>query len=154
MQVRAGLRVLFEDTLPLGGAPTQSVTADVAPVSRAAAARGITGLFRADGISTVAGRAALLPRRLVSEETVEEATTAGALAVLVDGRLPAGAFSLDVPVGVPVVGLPAQLVGEIRAMLAAGVRSPSRSAPSTSRRTMRVARLRRSPRTGWPSGAA
>ena len=121
VQVRAGLRVLFEDTLPLGGAPTESVTADVAPVSRAAAAKGITGLFRADGISTVAGRAALLPRRLVSEETVEEATTAGAVAVLVDGRLPAGAFSLDVPVGVPVVGLPAQLVGEIRAMLAAGV---------------------------------
>ena len=121
VQVRAGLRVLFEDTLPLGGAPTESVTADVAPVSRASAARGITGLFRADGISTVAGRAALLPRRLVSEETVEEATTAGAVAVLVDGRLPAGAFSLDVPVGVPVVGLPAQLVGEVRAMLAAGV---------------------------------
>ncbi len=121
VQVRAGLRVLFEDTLPLGGAPTRSVTADVAPVNRAAASRGIAGLFRADGISTVAGRAALLPRNLVSEETVEEATTAGAVAVLVDGRLPAGAFSLDVPVGVPVVGLPPQLVGEIRAMLAAGV---------------------------------
>ena len=121
VQVRAGLRVLFEDTLPLGGAPTRSVTADVTTVTRAAAAQGVAGLFDAEGFSTVAGRAALLPRGLLSEGTVEEATTAGAVVVLVDGRLPAGAFSLDVPVGVPVVGLPAQLVGVVRAMLAAGV---------------------------------
>jgi subtilisin family serine protease len=120
VQVRAGLRVLFEDTLPLGGAPTRTVTAQVAPVTRAAAAQGIAGLFEG-GISTVAGRAALLPRGLLTEETVEEATTAGAVVVLVDGRLPAGAFSLDVPIGVPVVGLPDQLVGVVRAMLAAGV---------------------------------
>jgi subtilisin family serine protease len=121
VQIRAGLRVLFEDTLPLGGAPTRSVTAEVVPVTRTAAAQGIAGLFDARGISAVAGRAALLPRGLVSEETVEEATTAGAVVVLVDGRLPAGAFSLDVPIGVPVVGLPDQLVGVVRAMLAAGV---------------------------------
>jgi minor extracellular serine protease Vpr len=121
VQVRAGLRVLFEDTLPLGGAPTRSVTAEVVPVTRAAATQGIAGLFDAGGISTVAGRAALLPRGLASEETVEEATTAGAVVVLVDGRLPAGAFSLDVPIGVPVVGLPDQLVGLVRAMIAAGV---------------------------------
>jgi subtilisin family serine protease len=121
VQVRAGLRVLFEDTLPLGGAPTRSVTAEVVPVTRAAAAQGLAGLFDARGISAVAGRAALLPRGLVSEETVEEATTAGAVVVLVDGRLPAGAFSLDVPTGVPVVGLPDQLVGVVRAMLAGGV---------------------------------
>jgi subtilisin family serine protease len=52
---------------------------------------------------------------------VEEATAAGALSVLVDGPLPAGAFSLDVPAGVPVVGLAPDLVAEIRALLAAGV---------------------------------
>ena len=121
VQVRAGLRVLFEDALPLGGAPGSTVTASVVPISRAAAARGIAGFFAEDGTSTVAGRAALLPRGRLSEETVEEATTAGAPMVLVDGRLPAGAFSLDVPVGVPVAGLPGELVREIRSMLAAGI---------------------------------
>ena len=52
---------------------------------------------------------------------MEEATAAGALTVLVDGLLPAGAFSLDVPAGVPVVELPPGLVKEIRAFLGAGV---------------------------------
>ena len=113
--------MLFEDALPLGGAPAETVTADVVPVTRAAAAKGIVGLFDADGVSTIAGRAALLPRGALSEEAVEEATTAGAVAVLVDGPLPAGAFSLDVPAGVPVVGLPQRLVKEIRSLVAAGV---------------------------------
>jgi hypothetical protein len=63
----------------------------------------------------------LLPRSALSDDTVEEATSAGALSVLVDGPLPAGAFSLDVPAGVPVVGLASDVVAEIRAMLAAGV---------------------------------
>ena len=121
VHIRAGLRVLFESARPLGGAPTDTVTAGVVPVTRVAAAKGISGLFRDDGVSTVAGRAVLLPRGVLSEETVEEATAAGAVAVLVDGPLPAGAFSLDVPVGVSVVGLPAGLVGEIRALLAAGI---------------------------------
>lgn len=121
VHVRAGLRVLFEDVLPLGGAPAGTVTAGVVLVNRATAAQGISGLFSADGVSAVAGHAALLPRGVLSEDTVEEATSAGALAVLVDGQLPAGAFSLDVPAGVPVVGLADDLVREIRALLAAGV---------------------------------
>jgi subtilisin family serine protease len=121
VHVRAGLRVLFASRLPLGGAPTETVTAEVVPVSRAAAAQGTAGHFGPDGLSLVAGRAPLLPRGVLSEETIEEATSAGAIAVLVDGRLPAGAFSLDVPEGVPVVGLPEALVKEVRAMLAAGI---------------------------------
>jgi minor extracellular serine protease Vpr len=121
VHVRAGLRVLFDSRLPLGGAPTETVTAEVVPVSRAAAAQGTPGHFGPDGLSRVAGRAPLLPRGVLSEETIEEATSAGAIAVLVHGRLPAGAFSLDVPEGVPVVGLPETLVREIRAMLAAGI---------------------------------
>ena len=119
--VRAGLRVLFEGSLPLGGAPRETVTADALPVTRAMAARGIAGLFAQKGVSMVAGRAVLLPRGLLSEETVEESTTAGAVAVLVDGRLPAGAFSLDVPLGVPVVGLPTELVKVMRSLIAAGI---------------------------------
>ncbi|HLG09963.1 MAG TPA: S8 family serine peptidase [Gaiellaceae bacterium] len=121
VHVRAGLRVLFEGALPLGGAPSVTVTAGVVLVNRATAAKGISGLFSAGGVSSVAGHAVLLPRGVLSEDTVEEATSAGALAVLVDGALPAGAFSLDVPAGVPVVGLADGLVREIRALLAAGV---------------------------------
>ena len=121
VHVRAGLRVLFEGALPLGGAPSVTVTAGVVLVNRATAAKGISGLFGAGGVSSVAGHAVLLPRGVLSEDTVEEATSAGALAVLVDGALPAGAFSLDVPAGVPVVGLADGLVREIRALLAAGV---------------------------------
>jgi minor extracellular serine protease Vpr len=121
VHVRGGLRVLFEGPLPLGGAPTHTVAALTVPITRGQAARGIAGFFDADGVSAVAGRAALLPAGLLSEETIEEATTAGAVSVLVDGRLPAGAYSLDVPTGVPVVGLPAPLVEEVRTMLAAGV---------------------------------
>jgi subtilisin family serine protease len=118
--VRAGLRVLYEEDVPLGGAPTDTVTADVVLVDRRTASRGIAGLFP-DGVSSVAGHAVLLPRAALSDDTVEEATSAGALSVLVDGPLPAGAFSLDVPAGVPVVGLADGIVAEIRAMLAAGV---------------------------------
>jgi minor extracellular serine protease Vpr len=121
VHVRAGLRVLYEDDVPLGGAPTETVTAGVVVVDRRTASRGIAGLFSDEGVSAVAGRAVLLPRAALSDDTVEEATSAGALSVLVDGPLPAGAFSLDVPGGVPVVGLEHGVVAEIRAMLAAGV---------------------------------
>jgi minor extracellular serine protease Vpr len=120
VHVRAGLRVLYEEDVPLGGAPSDTVTADVVIVDRPTASRGIRGLF-ADGVSTVAGRTVLLPRAALSDDTVEEATAAGALAVVVDGPLPAGAFSLDVPPGVPVVGLASDVVAEMRAMLASGI---------------------------------
>jgi len=121
VHLRAGLRVLFDDAVPLGGAPSKAVTASVEVVTRRAVERGIAGLFGDDGLSTVSGRAALLPRGVLSEESVDEATAAGALAVVVDGPLPAGAFSLDVPSGIPVVGLPRPLVREIRALLASGI---------------------------------
>jgi subtilisin family serine protease len=121
VQLRAGLRVLLEGEVPLGGAPTRTVTAPVVIVPRAAAAKGISGLVGGDGISSVAGRAALLPRGALSDEAVSEATSAGASVVLVDGVLPAGAFSLDVPRGVPVVGLPDTIAREVRALLAAGI---------------------------------
>jgi hypothetical protein len=121
VMIRAGLRVLFEDDVPLGGAPSKTVTADVAPVTRRTAASGIEALFSDGGMSDVAGRAVLVPRGALSDETVEESTSAGALAVLVDGALPAGAFSLDVPPGVPVVGLTGKVVAEMRALIASGI---------------------------------
>ena len=118
--VRAGLRVLYEDDVPLGGAPSRTVTAGVVLVDRRTAAKGIDALFP-EGMSDVAGHAVLLPRSALSEDTVDEATSAGALAVLVDGALPAGAFSLDVPPGVPVVGLEEGVVSEVRSLLAEGI---------------------------------
>ena len=121
VQLRAGLRVLFEGVLPLGGAPTETVTAMLAPVARSAVSRGIGGYFDERGESTVAGKAAFLPRGSLSDEAVEEAASAGARAVLVDGPLPAGAFSLDVPIGVPVVGLPLELARSARALEASGI---------------------------------
>jgi minor extracellular serine protease Vpr len=121
VHVRAGLRVVYEGDVPLGGAPSGTVVADVVLVDRRTASGGIDALFSDEGVSTVAGHAVLLPRGALSEDTVEETTSAGALAVLVDGALPAGAFSLDVPPGVPVVGLPTGVVAEIRALLAAGI---------------------------------
>jgi minor extracellular serine protease Vpr len=121
VHVAAGLRVLFDGEVPLGGAPTWTVTAPVVAVTRIAEARGIAGLFGADRMSAVAGRAALLPRGALSDETVDEAASAGALAVLVEGALPAGAFSLDVPAGIPVVGLPEQLTAQIRELSAEGI---------------------------------
>jgi minor extracellular serine protease Vpr len=122
VHVRAGLRVLFDSVLPLGGAPTQTVTSDVVPVSRATGARGVRGFFDEDGMSTVAGSAVLLARGGLSDESVEEAASAGARSVLVDGPLPAGAFSLDVPSGVPVVGLPTGLARSVRSLHASGIR--------------------------------
>jgi minor extracellular serine protease Vpr len=117
VRVRAGLRVLYEGVVPLGGAPADTVTAPVAFVGRPRFSKGIPGLFTRKGMSIVAGRTVLLPRAALSGESVENAASAGALAVLVDGPLPAGAFSLDVPPGVPVVGLPAGVAGEIRSLL-------------------------------------
>jgi minor extracellular serine protease Vpr len=121
VMIRAGLRVLYEGDLPLGGAPSKTVTADVVPVDRRTAARGIKALFSDGGMSDVAGRAVLVPRGALSDETVEETTSAGALAVLVDGALPAGAFSLDVPPGVPVIGLTGEVVAEMRVLIASGI---------------------------------
>ena len=121
VHVRAGLRVLFDGVLPLGGAPTETVTATLVPVPRNASSRGIAGLFDQRGESAVAGKAALLPRGGLSDEAVEEAASAGARTVLVDGPLPSGAFGLDVPTGVAVVGLPVELARSVRALEAEGL---------------------------------
>jgi minor extracellular serine protease Vpr len=120
VRARSGLRVLYDGVVPLGGAQSGTVTAPVVFVGRRTAGSGIPGLFTPEGVSTVAGRTALLPRAALSGDSVEDATSAGALAVLVDGPLPAGAFSLDVPPGVPVVGLPAGVAAEIRSLLEDG----------------------------------
>jgi len=121
VHLRAGLRVLFDGPLPLGGAPTRTVTAELVPVTRALTSRGLPGFFGRDGVSVIAGRAVLLPRGGLSEETVEDASAAGSRVVVVEGSLPAGAFGLDVPSGVPVVGLPGELARGVRSLHASGI---------------------------------
>lgn len=120
VHVRTGLRVLYEGVVPLGGAPAGTVTAPAVFVGRPTVAKGIPALFTPEGISSVAGRAVLLRRAALSGDSVEDTTSAGALAVLVDGPLPAGAFSLDVPPGVPVVGIPVEIADAIRSVLETG----------------------------------
>ena len=133
--VRAGLRVLYEDDVPLGGAPSRHGDRRRRPRGPANGRKGDRRALLREGMSDVAGHAVLLPRAALSEDTVDEATSAGALAVLVDGPLPAGAFSLDVPPGVPVVGLAEGVVAEVRALLAEGIPvTVSRRATSTSPR--------------------
>lgn len=69
----------------------------------------LADFFDREGVSRVAGRAALLPAgRGAIEPRVRNAVTAGARAVLVYGTtVPAGALDLDETTAVPVVALPA-----------------------------------------------
>jgi hypothetical protein len=119
--LRSGLRVLLRGEQPLGGAlaPSTALTVPtvvVPPVStgEVGASTGLSSYFARGGYSRVAGAAALLPRGTTSPEAVREAAAAGAAAVLVDGPLPAGALSLDEPVDIPILGLPAAVAQAVR----------------------------------------
>ena len=118
--LRSGLGILLRGEQPLAGAlaPSEPLTLPVVvvPPSRAgdAGSLGLAAYFGQGGYSRVAGSAALLPRGTSSPEAVREAAAAGASAVLVDGPLPAGALSLEEPVEIPIVGLPAGVAQEVR----------------------------------------
>jgi subtilisin family serine protease len=125
--LRTGLGVLLAGRQPLGGslAADDRVTAPVvvvpaARVDAASGSRGIRAFFGGRGFSVVAGSAALLPRGSASVAAVREAAAAGALAILVDGPLPAGALGLDGEIDVPIVGLPAPVAAAVRAQRRAG----------------------------------
>jgi subtilisin family serine protease len=126
----AGLDVLLDGTLPLVGAvaPEHELSLAVAaprnsPPARAtpsALAPQLRDFFSRDGVSLVAGRAALVPAGTSPGRAVENATIAGAHAVLLyGGRVPPGALGLNEDLPVPVVGVPTQAA---RAALAAARR--------------------------------
>jgi hypothetical protein len=118
--VRTGLKVLVEGEQPLGG-PTSlhgSITTRVAVVK--GGETGNLAYFDANGYSTVAGRAVLLPRGDVTPDAVSRAAAAGASVVLVDGPIPAGALGADAPGNAPVLGVPQDVADEIRSDVAAG----------------------------------
>jgi subtilisin family serine protease len=126
--LRTGLRVLASGEQPLGGAiaPQDALRALVVAVPRQRVAvvggrGGVERLFDARGISRVAGFAALLPPGPPTPEAVRELAAAGALAVLVDGPLPAGSLGIDEAVEVPILGVPAAVARTVRRSIAGGI---------------------------------
>jgi hypothetical protein len=133
--LRAGLDIVFDRVVPLGGAvaphsalslavavPPESGPAHAIPGQPAASAA-LARFFDANGYSTVAGRAALIAVNGDEDPsaTVVSAARAGARAVILYGeQLPAGAFGFDESASVPVVGLPPAAGRALRAAVARG----------------------------------
>jgi subtilisin family serine protease len=110
---RVGLQSVFDGKVPLAGntGPAGTISLPLAlPRVRTdeggrPTALGLANFFDANGLSLVAGRAALVPGNGAPERAARAAANAGARAVVVyGGRLPAGA--LDLGADIPVVGVP------------------------------------------------
>lgn len=133
--VRAGGDTLFDSFIRPAGAvaPASAQTLPVAallgpsladPGGAAGASAGgteIADFFDRDGVSTVAGRAVLLPARGDVAAQARNAAAAGASALLISGgRLPAGGLDLDEATALPVLALPAAAGRDTLAALAGG----------------------------------
>ena len=122
--IRAGLRVVLDRELPLGGAAAPRAPLSLAVMrprrNVASGPRGtpLARYFDDRGYSIVAGRAAFIARAEGPTDDAREAVLAGAEAILVDGVVPAGALGLDDRLDVPVVGLPTAAAAELRAAIA------------------------------------
>jgi Subtilase family/Peptidase inhibitor I9 len=115
--VRVGLDVLVDRLLPLAGAVLPAGRRELALVApRASSSKTGPGGFLAapaldaffkDGVSLVAGRAALVRAGDDPVSAVENAARAGAAAIVLYGTpIPAGGLGLDESVPVPVVAVP------------------------------------------------
>ncbi len=124
--IRAGLRVVLDRELPLGGAAAPRAPLSLAVMrprrNVASGPRGtpLARYFDDRGYSIVAGRAAFIARAAGPTDDAREAVLAGAEAILVDGVVPAGALGLDDRLDVPVVGLPTAAAAALRAAIARG----------------------------------
>ena len=126
---RVGLGTLFDQRLPLAGAvvPSSDLTLPLA-VPRLGPAELKQGtpprldeFFSKDGLSLVAGRAALVPAGTDPGYAAAQAAKAGASSVVLYGdALPGGGIGLDDGVTVPVVGLPSAVGGRLAAEIAGG----------------------------------
>ncbi|HWB23308.1 MAG TPA: S8 family serine peptidase [Gaiellaceae bacterium] len=117
--MRRGLQVEFDGELPLLGTATPHRHAELAVGAAGAKAK----LFDGQGLSLVAGRAALVPAGDDPDAAALAAVHAGAAAVLLYGRrLPAGPLTVSTALDVPVVGVPA---GAAQELLAAQKRGSS-----------------------------
>ncbi|MFL5919498.1 MAG: S8 family serine peptidase [Gaiellaceae bacterium] len=129
--LRSGLHVEFDGTRPLASAVTPAGPLDVgvaAPRVRTTApigSRGATPLldfFDKDGLSLVAGRAALLRAGPDPNGSLANAARAGAVAALFYGTdLPGGAISLDETGPIPAVSVPQRVAERLLARLHRGI---------------------------------
>lgn len=107
--VRRGLAILLDRVVPLAGAVKLSKTIDVSVAVPSKPGDTPADYFGRDGVSLVAGKAALVEIGASPVAQVEAAARAGAAAVLLYGSpLPAGGLGLDEAVSVPVVEIPDQ----------------------------------------------
>jgi len=128
--VRVGLGVLFDERVPLAGAvaPTirQSLQVSMPRLDRAERTQGapprLEHFFGTNGLSLVAGRAALVPAGDDPAYAASQAVKAGAALVVLYGgdSLPSGGIGLDDGVTVPVVGIPADVGAQVVQELAEG----------------------------------
>src|SRR3954470_23565898 len=126
--LRAGLATVLDANAPVAGAvrPTQRLDLSVAiPRGTIGAVRRtaprLTDFFTPQGISLVAGRAALVPIGASPAPAAARAATAGASVVLLYGRgpaLPAGGLGLDESLPVPVVSIPTAAARAVLARVA------------------------------------
>jgi Subtilase family len=120
VQLRSGLRMLFDGEVALAGAlaPRSPLRLELAaPADRdepapealgqVATAVTVSDFFDARGFSRVAGKAALTPAGDAPDLAAASAARAGADAVLLHGTaVPAGSLGLDERIGAPVVSIP------------------------------------------------
>src|ERR687888_278732 len=127
--VRVGLPVVLDRVEPVVGAvaPSKPLSLAVAaprtaPVGNQPEAEGaaLARFFDPDGLSRVAGRAALVDAGEAPRSAVEDAARAGSAAVLVHGGLPSGSLGLDESAPIPVVDVPEATAGEILVGLRSG----------------------------------
>jgi subtilisin family serine protease len=110
--LRSGLDVALDRMLPLVGAASEAPAGNLSVAAPALARPNVSfdrleSFFTRDGLSLVAGRAALVPAGDAPAAVAENAARAGAAAVLLYGsRLPAGGIGVDEHTAVPVVGVP------------------------------------------------
>ena len=128
--VRVGLGVMFDERVPLAGAVApsirQSLEVSVPRLDRAERTQGapprLEHFFAPNGLSLVAGRAALVPAGDDPAYAASQAVKAGAALVVLYGgdSLPSGGIGLDDGVTVPVVGIPADVGARVVQELADG----------------------------------
>ncbi len=113
--IRDGLSVLLDRVVPLAGAVTPERTLLLTPAAPHGSAGALQDFFE-QGLSLVAGHAAVVPAGADPSATARWAAQAGAAAVLLHGRSVApGAIGLDEQTGIPVLSIPEQAA---RALLA------------------------------------
>jgi hypothetical protein len=126
VSLRSGLDVVLHGVLPLTGAlpPERALTSSIAApglVHRHSSFTRVESYFDGNGLSLVAGRAALVPTGASPADTARSAARAGATAVLLYGpMLPVGSVPLDDDTPIPVVSVSAAVGAKLLEAIARG----------------------------------